>query len=290
MRLVAVPRVSIPTATLQPTLSCTRCGYDLRGLRREARCPECGTPLVLSLYGEYLRHQPAAWIGRLVRGSAWFLGAQAGWLALTAYWLVRHGSYDWNVMVASPVAGVVSPLLLTAATLVGVVLLTWPNPVRTDSILSPRRLLRVGTAVMAVLCVMGYLPALREPPEPKFWVPFGVLQAATSLVTGLFVMTVALRLPDRQLAVEAVLAASGTALVEAALYVYPWFAFHWPYTRRFIIAGQEGPLQTTLWGLGGYGLFVMVRLYFALAAALESAAGAEAVAGDGRAARPSDAP
>lgn len=263
-----------PTTTSQASLSCTRCGYDLRGLAREARCPECGTPLALSLYGDYLRHQPSRWLGRLVRGAGMVVVAQAGWLALTGYWLARHGSYDWNVLVSSPVTGVVAPLLLTAVNLAGVLLLTSPSPVRADFLLSPRRLLRVCTAVMAVMNLMGYLPALREPPEARFWVPFGVLQATTSFVGGLFVLTLALRLPARQLGVEALFAAAGSALVEAVLYVYPWFYLVWPYSRRLILAGQEGAMQVALWGLGGYLAVVMVRLYLALGAARETAAAA----------------
>ena len=265
---------SVPAATAQHVLSCTRCGYDLRGLPREARCPECGTPLVLSLYGDYLRHQPVAWIERLVRGACLLIATQAGWLAVSGYWLVRHGSYDWNVMVSSPVSGIVVPLLLTAVNLVGVVRLTSPHPQQVDSVLSPRRLWRVLTAVMTVLAMMGYVPALREPPQAKFWIPFGVLQATTSVMWGVFVLTLALRVPNWQLGVEALLAAGATALLEATLYVYPWFAVVWPVVRGIMLRGQEGPMQIALWGLGGYSLFLMVRLYLALAAARETAVGA----------------
>jgi hypothetical protein len=263
-----------PATTSQRVLSCGRCGYDLRGLPRDARCPECGTPLVLSLYGDYLRHQPPAWIERLVQGSGLLIASQIGWLVVSGYWLARHGSYDWNVMVSSPVTGVVVPLLLTATNLVGVVLLTAPHPQQLDSLLSPRRLWRVLTAVMTVLGVMGYLPALREPPEARFWVPFGALQATTSLTWGAFVLTVALRLPNPRLGVEALLVAGATALIEATLYVYPWFVVMWPFGRGITLRGQEGTMQVVLWGLGGYALFVMVRLYLALAAARETAAGA----------------
>ena len=270
------PQTSTPTTTSQHVLSCSRCGYDLRGLPREARCPECGTPLVLSLYGDYLRHQPAGWIERLVRGSSLLIVAQVGWLALSGYWLVRHGSYDWNVMVSSLVTGVVAPLLLTAINVMGVVLLTSPRPDRADFLLSPRRLWRVGTAVMSVLSVMGYLPALREPPEPRFWVPFGVIQVTTSLLWGLFVLTVALRLPDRRLGIEALLAGACAALIEATLYVYPWLFVMWPLGGGVTMRGQVGPMQLALWGLGGYSAFIMVRLYLALAAARETAAGSAA--------------
>jgi ribosomal protein S27AE len=35
--------------------TCRRCGYNLRGLSRDGRCPECGTPIGLSTHGDLLR-------------------------------------------------------------------------------------------------------------------------------------------------------------------------------------------------------------------------------------------
>ena len=268
------PPTTTPTTTSQHVLSCGRCGYDLRGLPRDARCPECGTPLALSLYGDYIRHEPVGWIDRLVRGAGLFIAAQAGWLAVSGYWLVLHGSYDWNVMVSSPVTGVVAPLLIMTVNLVGVVLLTSPDPARINLLVSPRRLWRVMTAVMTAMSLMGYLPALREPPEARFWIPFGVLQAVTSLLAGVFVLTVALRLPDRRMGVEALIVAGATALLEATLYVYPWFAVVWPFGGGITMRGQQGPMQMALWGLGVYFTFVIVRLYLALAVARETAVAA----------------
>ena len=40
---IAEPPSSSPTITT--ALPCLRCEYDLRGLPRGARCPECGTPV-----------------------------------------------------------------------------------------------------------------------------------------------------------------------------------------------------------------------------------------------------
>ena len=268
--------MTTPTTTpaaSQPSISCTRCGYDLRGLPRDALCPECGTPLVQSLYGEYLRHRPVTWLRSLLRGAALVLVAQGGWLALSGYWLSRHGSYDWNVLVSSPLSGITLPLALTAVNLLGVLFLTSPLPHQTERVGSPRRMLRLGTAIMAVMIVTGYAPAVREPAATAFWVTFGVVQALTSFVTGVFLSTVAMRVPNKGLALETLLVAAATALLEAALYVYPWLGYG---GVRGLQGGRPpvGPAQMLLGALGGYMLVLALRYYLALAAALGTAAAA----------------
>ncbi len=55
--------VSIPDDT-----PCRKCGYNLRGLMPEGRCPECGTPIGLSLHGRLLRYADPAWVEGLARG------------------------------------------------------------------------------------------------------------------------------------------------------------------------------------------------------------------------------
>lgn len=260
------------TSTSEASLFCGRCGYDLRGLPRDAKCPECGTPLARSLYGDYLRHQNPKWLGRLLRGALWSIVAQSGWLGVTGYWLARHGSYDWNVVVSSPVSGVALPILLTALNLVAVVCLTFPAPGAADALFSPRRALRIFTPVMASMTLMGYLPALREPPVFMFWLGFSSLQAALSLVWGLFLGGIALRIPSWGLALETVLAAAGAALLEAILYVYPLVLYAGGVRFGWKAAlPPVAPLQLALWGITGYSLILLVRFYRALAAACATA-------------------
>ncbi len=52
------PVPSIPVderGSLAVDLKCKKCAYNLRGLREDGRCPECGTPVGLSTRGDLLR-------------------------------------------------------------------------------------------------------------------------------------------------------------------------------------------------------------------------------------------
>ena len=51
-------------------LRCITCGYDLRSLPTEESCPECGTPIELSLRGDRLSRSDPAWVARLARGQS----------------------------------------------------------------------------------------------------------------------------------------------------------------------------------------------------------------------------
>lgn len=54
---------------------CRKCGYNLRGLGGDGRCPECGTAVGFSLQGDLLRFCDPGWVETLRRGAAVFVGA-----------------------------------------------------------------------------------------------------------------------------------------------------------------------------------------------------------------------
>ena len=91
-------------ALIDRPLACTACGYNLFGLRRDGRCPECGTPALDSL------RRPA---GLLLRPDLDVLLAGAGWLA-AATLLVPVGIV---VVFARLTGDGLSPLLLGSASL-----------------------------------------------------------------------------------------------------------------------------------------------------------------------------
>jgi hypothetical protein len=65
----------IPLDSMQPVVTgnvdadipCRKCGYNLRGLAVDGRCPECATPVGVSINGELLRYSdPTFVIGLIV--------------------------------------------------------------------------------------------------------------------------------------------------------------------------------------------------------------------------------
>ncbi|MGH7175924.1 MAG: protein kinase domain-containing protein, partial [Tepidisphaeraceae bacterium] len=77
---------------LTQTVSCVRCGYDLRWQRAAGNCSECGAPVTDSISPERLVFADALWLGRVGRGlrllqitfNAWTLCVLLGVLVLPA--------------------------------------------------------------------------------------------------------------------------------------------------------------------------------------------------------------
>src|SRR5436305_1574598 len=61
----------IPPSALDDNLPCLRCGYNLRTLATDGRCPECSTPIASSLDTNLLRYAKIATIVFLFSSSYW---------------------------------------------------------------------------------------------------------------------------------------------------------------------------------------------------------------------------
>ncbi|MCP4247216.1 MAG: hypothetical protein GY778_09225 [bacterium] len=54
--------------TIGQDVSCAHCGYNLRGLTADGRCPECNTPIGRSIHGNLLAFADPTWLTTLRRG------------------------------------------------------------------------------------------------------------------------------------------------------------------------------------------------------------------------------
>lgn len=70
----------VPSAP--PGVVCRSCGYELTGLRADAVCPECATPIRQSLRRDLLVFSDADWLLRLRRGSALVVWTTLAWIGL----------------------------------------------------------------------------------------------------------------------------------------------------------------------------------------------------------------
>ncbi|HEY3244678.1 MAG TPA: hypothetical protein VGM03_15160 [Phycisphaerae bacterium] len=84
------PGVSAPISS---ELLCVGCGYNLRGLGSNGRCPECNTPIRRSARGDRLEYADPLWLDRVHRGVATFQGAALGVMALVMPY--SAGMFNW---------------------------------------------------------------------------------------------------------------------------------------------------------------------------------------------------
>ncbi len=125
-------------------LTCRRCAYNLRGLREDGRCPECGIPIGRSTQGDFLRYSDPTWVVKLGRGVhliLWCTGLKiVTFIAAPA------------LASSSSVPPEIWPLLTMAASLVsywGAWLLTEPDPsqIGEDMYGTARRIVRISLGV-----------------------------------------------------------------------------------------------------------------------------------------------
>lgn len=67
-----VPKAIPVVDVLATDTPCTSCGYNLRGLRHDQACPECGAEVWRSCQGDLLRFADPEWLKRL-RLGVWLL-------------------------------------------------------------------------------------------------------------------------------------------------------------------------------------------------------------------------
>lgn len=149
-RSVAAPR----SQALTFDLPCPRCGYNLRGLRENARCPECGSLVADAITGDWLVLAHPRWVARIEQGA--MLSRLTALLALicAVLWLLHWAAPPPTSSLRReipPAAMVVAYLLA----MVSVWLLTWPNPAEHDS--QSTRFSRMVTRACVLICSLTIL-------------------------------------------------------------------------------------------------------------------------------------
>jgi hypothetical protein len=174
-------------------VSCHRCAYNLRGLSRAGRCPECGAPIEVSLAGDALRFADPEWLAAMARGAAigeTFLRVLVGcgYIILLTWALSFFG-------VNGQVVRDVTVALIVAAGMVTLFVSAWrisvPHPLllEKESWHAPRRLIRY--AIIGGICVGGAGATLYAARTGGLWfgslllgAPFGLLSMVGAYGTG----------------------------------------------------------------------------------------------------------
>jgi hypothetical protein len=198
-----------PGVSLERDVPCRKCGYNLRGLLPEGRCPECGTAVGYSLQGDLLRFMSPDWVGTLRSGARTIILGVAviilGIVGLLLLTVTRLGFAPLAVLAVG--VGVIGQMLM----LLGWWWLTQPDPsgLGEDNYGTVRQLIRLtvglGLAQQALRLVSQ---AISLPPTAHLLANILLILFNLAAALGLFaqlyyVQKLALRIPDSALSARA---------------------------------------------------------------------------------------
>ncbi|HKQ49182.1 MAG TPA: hypothetical protein VJZ71_14015 [Phycisphaerae bacterium] len=202
--VTALPAIALdPAGRIAVDVACRKCGYNLRGLLPDGRCPECGTAVGRSLHGDLLRFSDPEWVQKLASGMNWIVaaiiigllgGLTVGCVAAALGALVG-GS---KLFIYLPLFGYVTG----AVGLVGYWKVTTPDPAKLDDEkpITARKLIRiVQTATYVASPIQTFVQFI----APLMVIPLTAVNGLAGLV-GNFALFVygaqlARRIPDDKL-------------------------------------------------------------------------------------------
>jgi hypothetical protein len=145
-------------STIALDLSCIHCGYNLRTLRADGVCPECGHAVRASL--RYYQAEPVRWLTSVSGGTATLVVTQQGFIAAVALIGVgaaldrgRDGFLPWPLFLAAVVC---IWAILSGIGLLGLTAKGGGAPGRWEGI-STRRLVRLGLAGFVLMSASAAL-------------------------------------------------------------------------------------------------------------------------------------
>lgn len=225
-------------------LPCRGCEYNLRGLPRDSRCPECGIPSGLSTRGDLLRFADPGWLRQLARGISYVL-----WGILVA--IVASVAGGALGAVTSPMAAAVVGVVGSLLGVYGAWLVTERDPsgLGEDRYGRARRVIRFALIVGLLASVIQVL-AHALPLTAPFLILLGLLALAFGVI-GLvgeycklvYFEKLALRIPDYDLS-------------KRARVVRRWLIVIW---SLMLIAGAAGATFAIARGARVAGVGVTVR-------------------------------
>ena len=157
MSKIPVDSVQDVFGRVEADTPCRKCSYNIRGLSLDGQCPECATPIRLSVSDDLLRYSPPEFIRKLRKGVTFMLW---GVLAMIVVGIVAAavGSYR-------PPAAHLLGLLAVLPTIIGNWLLATPDPggVGEERYGTERKIVRVSLAIVLLGNLITFIVSFAEP-------------------------------------------------------------------------------------------------------------------------------
>ena len=193
---------------------CRKCSYNVRGLLVSGRCPECGTPIGVSIHGDWIRFSHPDWVGKLYRGVRLII-----WGVTVIVIGIIAGLIVGVVAVIGGRFGPLAPVIIMGLALlvgsmlitVGSWLLTAPDPsgLGEDRYGTARMIVRVSLIVGVCDQLLSLMSSIGNVP-PAVHLALEIVSAICSLINVIGFLTmlhylsgIALRLPDLALSKQA---------------------------------------------------------------------------------------
>ncbi|MBN1342058.1 MAG: hypothetical protein JXQ73_05220 [Phycisphaerae bacterium] len=228
---------------------CVSCGYNLRGLARNHRCPECGVVVSASLRGDSLQFAEPTWVSRMRLGAA-----LACWgIIFALLHMVLWSTGLIGAMSSLYVLGMLAAILSVASLL----LLAAPSPRETPE--TPgrrgRQITRFGYIVFVMLSIPMWV--WRSPP-PWLITPLGLVMSATYL--GWLIITIRYLIRLDALFSTPALRRMPYYCIGAGILHFCFGLAYSGLTLLMSLSGNPGGMNFLLWPV--YRLDFIVRLIF----------------------------
>jgi hypothetical protein len=135
--------VAVPQTPIAEDMPCMICGYNLRGLMIDGRCPECGSAVSRSVHGNLLRYADAEWLAKLLLGVRLML-----WSILIAILVSLIGGIVLALGGPRAITGITA-IFMAGLDVAAALLITVQEPriSLTDTTITWRKAVRVGAIV-----------------------------------------------------------------------------------------------------------------------------------------------